>query len=168
MKTDNPCYRSIINHKLDYLISNIDSVESYIFLKLFYKFSSIQFQFIYKAQLKTTTTDQYAVQNEITINIIEIKAKSQIKPQTIKRISFKLRIISHLDLKLDSLGEVLILIGRLFQHLGAAMANARSPLDFSLVLATTKSLKLADLRALAGWCLSTGQRGIMVLNNLKT
>ncbi len=48
-------------------------------------------------------------------------------------------------------GAVLISVGRLFQSLGAATANARSPLDLSLVLVTTKSLKLADLRALVGW-----------------
>ncbi len=38
---------------------------------------------------------------------------------------------------MDSVGAVLISVGRLFQSLGAAMANARSPLDLSLVLGTT-------------------------------
>ncbi len=33
---------------------------------------------------------------------------------------------------MDSVGAVLICVGRLFQNLGAAMANALSLLDFSL------------------------------------
>lgn len=44
---------------------------------------------------------------------------------------------------MDRVGAVLIWIGRLFQSLRAAMANGSS-LDFSLVLETTKSLKLAE------------------------
>ncbi len=52
---------------------------------------------------------------------------------------------------MDSLGAVLISEGRLFQSLGVATVNARSPLDLSLVLGITKSLKLADLSILAGW-----------------
>ncbi len=53
---------------------------------------------------------------------------------------------------MDSVGAVLISIGRLFQSLGAALANTSiAPRLESGSVETTKSLKLADLKALAGW-----------------
>ncbi len=45
----------------------------------------------------------------------------------------QIKTFFNLDLKMGRVGAVLISIGRLFQSLGAATANAQSPLDLSLV-----------------------------------
>ncbi len=61
--------------------------------------------------------------------------------------------------KMDSVGVVLIFVARPFQSLGAATVTARSHLDLSLVLGTTSSLTLADLRTMAAcWSINRSER----------
>lgn len=58
------------------------------------------------------------------------------------------RYDSSFDLELYTVVVVMILTGILFYSFGAATANSRSPLCFSLALGTTNSLCFEDLRDL--------------------
>ncbi len=60
------------------------------------------------------------------------------------------RYVFNFDLKISNVGAVLIWIGNVFQSLGAAMAKARSPLDFNFDFGTVNKLWLADLKVLSG------------------
>ncbi len=69
------------------------------------------------------------------------------------------RYVFNFDLKICNVGAVLIWIGNVFQSLGAAMAKARSPLDFNFDFGTVNKLWLADLRVFPDDIHTTSQRG---------
>ena len=58
-------------------------------------------------------------------------------------------------LKVERLFAVRTPRGSAFHKVGAAAANARSPLDFKKERGTSNTARLADLRALEGWWIVT-------------